>query len=111
MLSITRRRHTVMGAVMGAVMAAAGEPGTAARRVTRYRAAIVRRIRDPLEANGELGMAARRATPCRAVIVRRIEGPAAARRDGKATELTRGGRRLQLVSRHRAGISPRKFRA
>lgn len=79
---IRRRRHTVT--------AMAGKLGTAARRVTRCRAAAVRRIEVPAEADGVLGTAVRRATPSKAVIVHPIQVRSAARRaDGMATELER----------------------
>jgi hypothetical protein len=84
MLSIIihRRHHTVT--------AMAGKLGMAARRVTRCRAAIVRRIEVLAEADGVLGTAVRRATPSKAVVVRPIKVRSADRRaEGMATELTR----------------------
>jgi hypothetical protein len=77
MLTITRR-HTAM----------TGQPGMAARRATRCRAATVRRIEDPAEADGVLGTAARRAIRYRAAIVLPIKVRSAIRdADGTAIEL------------------------
>jgi len=83
MLSIiTRRRRTDT--------AMAGEPGTAARRGTPCRAATVRRIKDPPEADGVLGTAALLATRCRAVAVHPIKVQSATHHaDGMATEFER----------------------
>ena len=79
---IHRRHHTVT--------AMAGKLGTAARRVIRCRAAIVRRIEVPAAADGVLGTAVRRATPSKAAVVHPIKVRSADRRaDGMATELTR----------------------
>jgi len=106
---IRRRRHTVT--------AMAGKLGTAARRVTRCRAAAVRRIEVPAEADGVLGTAVRRATPSKAVIVHPIQVRSAARRaDGMATEIKRTQAQLSTwqttwQTACHAGTLPRKFRA
>jgi hypothetical protein len=87
----------------------AGKPGTAARRVIRCRAAVVRRIEAPLAADGVAGTAVRRATPCRAATVHPIKVRSAVRRaDGTATEPS--GRRLGADAVYCAGVLPRKFR-
>jgi hypothetical protein len=106
MLSIIihRRHHTVT--------AMAGKLGTAARRVTRCRAAIVRRIEVPAEADGVLGTAVRRATPSKAVVVRPIKVRSADRRaEGMATELTRTRVQRYAVVGLSRRILPRKLPA
>ena len=80
---IIHRRHRT-------VTAMAGKPGTAAHRVIRCRAATVRRIEVPADADGVLGTAVRRATPSKAVVAHPIKVRSADRgADGMATELTR----------------------
>jgi hypothetical protein len=111
MLSIIihRRHHTVT--------AMAGKLGTAARRVTRCRAATVRRIEVPAEADGVLGTAVPRATRCRAATVHPIKVRSAARRaDGMAIEFKRTqAQRYYLVDyladRVPCGNFAAKFRA
>ena|SRR5579872_2609564 len=79
MLSITRRRPTVM--------AVAGRPTTAVRRVTPCRVAAVHRT-EALSADGGLTTAVRPAIPSKAEIARLIEVQSGARRaDGTAIEL------------------------
>jgi ribosomal protein L14 len=97
---IHRRHHTVTA------MAMAGKLGTAARRVIRCRAAIVRRIEVPAEADGVLGTAVRRATPSKAVVVHPIQVRSAARRaDGTAIEFKRTRAQRSLLVR----LSRRNF--
>jgi hypothetical protein len=90
MPNITRhpRRRT------GTVTATVGEPGTAALRVTPYRAGTARRIKVRPEVGGVLGTAVRPATRCRAATVHLIKARSAARPADTATEL---GRRLRAI--------------
>ena len=57
------------------------QPGTAARRVTRCRAATARRIEDPAEADGVRGTAVPRVTRYRAATALPIKVRSAAIRD------------------------------
>ena len=101
----------------------AGKLGTAARRVTPYKAATAHPIEVPAEADGIPGTVVRRVTPYRAATAHPIKVQSATRRaDGMATELKRPqAQRLsdwQTACRpvcHAgilpAGILPRKFPA
>jgi hypothetical protein len=114
---IIRRRPTGMDMVMARDTAREGEHGMAVRRVTRFKAAIVRRIAVRSAAVGGPGMAARAATQSKAAFVSPIaviEFPAfprASYRTGQRNELTgRAALQRPLHLQYRAGILPQTNR-